>query len=102
MRKRLPVANSFSAGCIERVIIEILNSLCMNRATDEDDKSRTLPICFNAEQLALLEEFAKKKGMTSYSQAVEFVATQRNHHQHFPYLNSREAKTIGYSLMDLV
>jgi len=51
----------------------------MNCNNEEDDKRRTLPICFNSEQLALLEEFAKKKGMTSYSQAVEFAATQNNH-----------------------
>ena len=51
----------------------------MNCNNEEYDKRRTLPICFNSEQLALLEEFAKKKGMTSYSQAVEFVATQNNH-----------------------
>jgi hypothetical protein len=50
----------------------------MNRGTDEDYESRTLPICFNAEQLTLLEKFAKKKGMTSYSQAVEFLSKQNN------------------------
>jgi hypothetical protein len=51
----------------------------MNCNNDEDDKRRTLPVCFNSEQLALLEEYAKKKGMTSYTQAVEFVAKQSNH-----------------------
>jgi hypothetical protein len=50
----------------------------MNYDSEEDDKRRTLPICFNSEQSALLEEFAKKRGMTSYSQAVEFVAAQNN------------------------
>ena len=50
----------------------------MNCDNDEGDK-RTLHICFNSEQLALVEEYAKKKGMTSYSQAVEFVAKQSNH-----------------------
>jgi hypothetical protein len=52
----------------------------MDYDNDDGDRKRTLPICFNSEQLALLEEYAKKKGMTSYSQAVEFVATQSNHH----------------------
>jgi hypothetical protein len=51
----------------------------MNCNNDEDDKRGTLPVCFNSEQLALLEEYAKKKGMTSYTQAVEFVAKQSNH-----------------------
>jgi hypothetical protein len=50
----------------------------MKRITDEDYKSRTMPICLNAEQLALLEKFAKKKGMTSCSQAVEFLSKQNN------------------------
>jgi hypothetical protein len=52
----------------------------MNYDSEEDDKRRTLHVCFNPGQLAFLKEFAKKKGMTSYSQAVEFVATQINHH----------------------
>jgi len=50
----------------------------MNCDNDEGDK-RTLPVCFNSEQLALVEEYAKKKGMTSYSQAVESAATHSNH-----------------------
>jgi hypothetical protein len=51
----------------------------MNSEIEEDDKRRNMPICLNQEQLYLLEEFAKKKGMTSYSQAIEFVAIQSNH-----------------------
>jgi hypothetical protein len=51
----------------------------MNCNKEEDDKRRTLHICFISEQLALLEEYAKKKGMTSYSQAVESLATQNIH-----------------------
>jgi hypothetical protein len=51
----------------------------MNSRIEEDDKRRNMPICLNQEQLDLLEEFAKKKGMTSYSQAVEFLAKQKNH-----------------------
>ena len=51
----------------------------MNFDNNGNDNKRTLPICFNPEQLAHLEEYAKKKGMTSYTQAVEFVAKQSNH-----------------------
>jgi hypothetical protein len=51
----------------------------MNSGIEEDDKRRNMPIRLNREQLDLLKEFAKKKGMTSYSQAIEFVAMQRNH-----------------------
>jgi hypothetical protein len=50
----------------------------MNHDNEEEDK-RTMPVCFNPEELSLLEEFAKRKGMTSYSQVVEFMATQNNH-----------------------
>lgn len=46
---------------------------------DDRDNKRTLPICFDLKQIVILEEFAKKKGMTSYSQAVEFLAKQDNH-----------------------
>jgi hypothetical protein len=51
----------------------------MDFGNDDGNRKRTLPICFNSDQLALLEEFAKKKGMTSHSQAVEYLATQNNH-----------------------
>jgi hypothetical protein len=51
----------------------------MNSEIEEEYKRRNMPICFSPEQLGLLKEFAKKKGMTSYSQAVEFVAIQNNH-----------------------
>jgi hypothetical protein len=51
----------------------------MDCDTDDGNRKRTLPICFNPDPLALLEEFAKKKGMTSHSQAVEYLATQNNH-----------------------
>jgi hypothetical protein len=50
----------------------------MNKATDDDNKNRTMHICLDSEQLTLLEEFARKKGMTSYSQAVEFLSKQNN------------------------
>jgi hypothetical protein len=49
----------------------------VNQGVDEDRKGRTMPICLNAEQLVLLEKFAKKNGMTSYSQAVEFLSKQK-------------------------
>jgi hypothetical protein len=37
---------------------------------------RTVPICFTQEQLATLENFARKKGMTDHSQAVEYLASE--------------------------
>jgi hypothetical protein len=50
----------------------------MSFDNDREEK-RTLPICFSLEQIAFLEEFAKKKGMTTCSQAVEYLAKQNNH-----------------------
>jgi|GEM_PF-827069 hypothetical protein len=50
----------------------------MSFDNDREEK-RTLPICFSFEQIAFLEEFAKKKGMTSFSQAVEYLAKQNTH-----------------------
>lgn len=34
---------------------------------------RTMPICFTREQVKLLEEYAKSKGMLNLSQAVEEI-----------------------------
>jgi hypothetical protein len=34
-------------------------------------EERTMPICFTHEQLKLLREYAKQKGMLNYSQAIE-------------------------------
>ena len=30
-----------------------------------------MPVCLSPEQLSLLAEYAKKKGMTNYNQAIE-------------------------------
>jgi hypothetical protein len=32
---------------------------------------RTMPVCFTPEQLQMVEEYAKKKGMLNASQAIE-------------------------------
>jgi hypothetical protein len=45
-----------------------------------DSKKRTMPVCFSRENLRFLEKYAKEKGMTNYSQAVENLATQNIHH----------------------
>jgi hypothetical protein len=45
-----------------------------------DSKKRTMPVCFSRESLILLEKYAKKKGMTNYSQAIENLTTQSIHH----------------------
>lgn len=36
---------------------------------------RTMPVCFTPEQLKMIEEYARKKGMLNASQAVEELAS---------------------------
>ena len=35
---------------------------------------RTIPVCFNHDNLKVLEDYAKKMGMLDCSQAVEYLA----------------------------
>jgi hypothetical protein len=35
------------------------------------EKRRTMPVCFTSDQLKLVEEYAKSKGMLNISQAIE-------------------------------
>jgi hypothetical protein len=37
----------------------------------EEEEKRTMPVCFTSEQLELIEEYAKRKGMLNASQAIE-------------------------------
>ena len=38
-----------------------------------NNERRSMPICFTPEQIKLLEDYAKKKGMLNSSQAIEHV-----------------------------
>jgi hypothetical protein len=38
---------------------------------EEEEEKRTMPVCFTSEQLELIEEYAKRKGMLNASQAIE-------------------------------
>ena len=38
------------------------------------NEERTMPVCFTPEQLKMVEEYAKKKGMLNASQAIEELA----------------------------
>ena len=38
-----------------------------------DNERRSMPICFTPEQIKLLEEYAKNKGMLNSSQAIEHI-----------------------------
>jgi hypothetical protein len=35
------------------------------------EKEKTMPVCFTSDQLRLVEEYAKRKGMLNVSQAIE-------------------------------
>ena len=35
------------------------------------EEKRTMPICFTSDQLKRIEEYAKRRGMLSVSQAIE-------------------------------
>jgi hypothetical protein len=39
-------------------------------------EKRTMPICFTSEQLKLIEEYAKRRGMLNVSQAIENLITK--------------------------
>jgi hypothetical protein len=39
-------------------------------------EKRTMPICFTSEQLKLIEEYAKRRGMLNVSQAIENLVTK--------------------------
>jgi hypothetical protein len=40
------------------------------------EEKRTMPICFTSDQLKLIEDYAKRKGMLNLSQAVEDLVTK--------------------------
>jgi hypothetical protein len=42
----------------------------------EEEKRRTMPVCFTSDQLKLIEEYAKRKGMLNASQAIEDLMTK--------------------------
>ena len=50
----------------------------MSHLNREPDRNRTMPVCLSPEKLKLLTEYAKKKGMTNYNQAIEYLATKNN------------------------
>ncbi len=38
-----------------------------------DKEKRSMPICFTPEQIKILEDYAKEKGMLNYGQVVESI-----------------------------
>jgi hypothetical protein len=42
------------------------------------NSKREMYVCFSKEEIGMLEEFAKNKGMLNVSQALEFIVKERN------------------------
>ena len=40
------------------------------------EEKRTMPVCFTSDQLKLIEEYAKRRGMLDVSQAIEDLTTK--------------------------
>jgi hypothetical protein len=40
------------------------------------EKRRTMPVCFTSDQLKLVEEYAKRRGMLNVAQAIEELITK--------------------------
>jgi hypothetical protein len=40
------------------------------------EEKRTMPICFSSDQMKLIEEYAKRRGMLNISQAIEDLITK--------------------------
>jgi hypothetical protein len=59
----------FINSLLEKVIITQMRIFGM-------EQKRTMPICFTSDQLKLIEEFAKRKGMLNLSQAIEHLVTK--------------------------
>jgi hypothetical protein len=46
----------------------------MDSTTVDLHPKRTIPVCFNQDNLRIVADYAKKKGILGYSQAVEHLA----------------------------
>jgi hypothetical protein len=46
----------------------------MDPTNSDHHTKKTIPVCFNHDNLKVLEDYAKKKGMLDYSQVVEYLA----------------------------
>ena len=53
---------------MERIIILQTEYFVMS------DNRRTIPVCFTPNQLKIVEDYAKRKGMLNASQAIEEIA----------------------------
>ena len=48
----------------------------MDLTTSDHHTKNTMPVCFKKDNLKVIEEYAKKKGMLDYNQAIEHLAKE--------------------------
>lgn len=48
----------------------------MHPSDSDHHTKKTMPVCFNKDNLKVIKEYAKKKGMLDYNQAIEHLAKE--------------------------
>ena len=48
----------------------------MDTTNSDHRTKKTMPVCFNKDNLKAIEEYAKKKGMLDYNQAIEQLSKE--------------------------
>jgi hypothetical protein len=60
----------------ENIGIPLRKSYNLAEPYSSMEEKRTMPICFTSDQLKLIEEYAKSRGMLNISQAIEDLITK--------------------------
>ena len=60
----------------EKIGIFLRKSYNLAEPYSSMEEKRTMPICFTSDQLRLIEEYAKRRGMLNVSQAIEDLITK--------------------------
>lgn len=55
-----------------------MHTMHYRQQQSDNGRERTMPVCFTPEQLQLIEQYAKSKGMLNASQAIEELARGGN------------------------
>jgi hypothetical protein len=61
----------FLLACSENISVLLRKSYNLAEPYSNMEEKRTMPICFTSHQLKMIEEYAKRRGMLSLSQAIE-------------------------------
>jgi hypothetical protein len=57
--------------CSESITVLLRKSYNLAEPFSNMEEKRTMPICFTSDQLKMIEEYAKRRGMLNLSQAIE-------------------------------